>query len=491
MNQDYQEKLKKAQYFVNERAKDIQGTQWRQAYHISAPAGWINDPNGLVQFKGEYHVFYQFHPFDPNWGPMYWGHVKSSDLVHWEHLPIALAPFEAYDKDGCFSGSAVVDQDMLKLIYTGNQWLQSDHSELKQVQCLAESSDAVTFKKYQSNPVLSEVPKDGCSHFRDPKVWKYKEKWYMVLGSKKEEKGNALLYSSKNLIDWDYLGVLAANSGGNLGYMWECPDFFPLKDKHILLLSPEGIQQEGNQFVNLKQTGFYIGDFDYETLNYTQESFKELDSGHDLYAAQTFEDSKGRRILIAWMDMWESEMPTKKDGWAGALTLPRELSLNEKGTLLMNPVEELTALREERILQRKHLWVEKAEKLASGLLMEIEAELNLSASSFSEVGFEFRASGKQKTILSYSSSNGALSLDRSQSGEGPGGKRVVYLDNRQTLKLRIFLDRSSIEVFINEGEHTLTSRIYPDAESDGTIVFAENGKAMFSHLSLWRLKDIW
>ncbi len=201
---------------------------YRLAYHITAPTGWINDPNGLLHFQGEYHVFYQHYPSRPEWGPMHWGHVKSKDLVHWERLPIALAPSESYDHDGCFSGSAVDADGTLTLVYTGNVWLNEEKTSIKQVQCLATSADGITFLKDCANPVLRHPPHEERSgHFRDPKVWRHEDRWYMVLGTQREGKGAVLVYTSNDLHQWQYLGVVAENDG-SLGYMWECPDFFSL-----------------------------------------------------------------------------------------------------------------------------------------------------------------------------------------------------------------------------------------------------------------------
>jgi beta-fructofuranosidase len=272
----------------------------RLAYHIMVPP-WINDPNGLIQFQGEYHVFYQYHPYSPNWGPMHWGHVKSRDLVHWKHLPIALTPDKDYDQDGCFSGCAVDDHGTLTLIYTGNVEGDGDKTPAHQVQCLATSTDGMTFLKDPANPVIHDAPLEGLSsHFRDPKVWRYQDRWYMVIGTQKEKKGRILLYTSADLRQWRYLGVVA-ESNGLLGYMWECPDFFSLGEQEVLLFSPQGIVAQDERYQNLYQTGYLLGKLDYTTGKFTHGSFEELDKGFDFYAAQTFADASGRRILIGWI----------------------------------------------------------------------------------------------------------------------------------------------------------------------------------------------
>ena len=268
----------------------------RNKYHFMAPAYWLSDPNGLIYFKGEYHMFYQHYPYAPHWGSMHWGHAKSKDLVHWEHLPIALAPSEHYDLDergGCFSGSAVDDNGTLAVVYTGTVWREG---KVIQSQCLATSTDGITFEKYEGNPVIPGPPEDGSADFRDPKVWKHDGKWYVVIGSCKDGKGKALLYRSDDLKKWDYVGVLA-ESDGSMGTMWECPDFFPLGDKHVLVFSAMGMGE--------KKTMYLVGNMDYETGKFTWDTCGEVDCGFEYYAPQSFLDDKGRRIMIAWLNAWD------------------------------------------------------------------------------------------------------------------------------------------------------------------------------------------
>ncbi|MEB6549790.1 glycoside hydrolase family 32 protein [Heyndrickxia sporothermodurans] len=465
--------------------------RYRLGYHIMAPANWINDPNGLIQYKGEYHVFYQHHPFDENWGPMHWGHVKSKDLVHWEHLPIALTPTEDYEKDGCFSGSAVDDNGVLTLIYTGNIFVDREKDIVDQSQCIATSVDGIHFTKEAANPVISKHPEEGSGHFRDPKVWRHGEYWYMVLGTRKGNTGKVILYKSKDLRQWEYLGVLA-ESDETLGYMWECPDFFELDGKYVLMFSPQGMEAKGDLYNNLFQTGYLIGEYDYETNKFIHGSFTELDHGHDFYAVQTLLDDKGRRIAIGWMDMWESNMPTKEDGWCGALTLPRELTLGENNEILMNPVEELTFLRElknsvctDKSISGTHL-VETKEDL-----IELKLEFDLTKTAAESVGLKIRGINQEETTLLYQIENQKLTLDCTKSGKGEDGVRRTKVESNQVLSLRVFIDRSSIEVFVNDGQATLTSRIYPKEERLGIELFTENGDAHVIDFTYWKLKDIW
>ncbi|AOH55005.1 sucrose-6-phosphate hydrolase [Peribacillus muralis] len=486
-----QNKLQQAQDALNHAIGKVKN-KYRLGYHIMAPANWMNDPNGLIQYKGDYHVFYQHNPYDENWGPMHWGHVKSKDLVHWEHLPIALAPGDTCDTNGCFSGSAVDNNGELTLIYTGHHDVDKETDIIYENQNIAVSTDGITFHKIVENPVIPEPPADSNTHFRDPKVWKHKDSWYMVIGNSTEDKiGRVILYRSLDLRKWSYVGVLAEGNE-TLGFMWECPDFFELDGKFVLLISPQGMKAEKDLYNNLYQTGYLVGDYDYQTNDFTHDSFIELDHGHDFYAVQTLVDDKNRRIAFGWMDMWESDMPTKADGWCGALTLPRELTLGKDHKLLMNPVQELDALRnaEHNIIRQQKVadsyLVEVNEEL-----LEIKAVFDLENCHASAIGVKIRGVNEEETVLTYNLNQQKLTLDCSKSGRVNDGRRTATLEANELLSLRIFVDRSSIEIFANEGQTTMTSRIYPIEEKLGIEVFTENGEVRIKELTYWSLKDIW
>jgi beta-fructofuranosidase len=423
---------------------------------------------------------------------MHWGHVKSKNLVHWEHLPIALAPGDTCDTGGCFSGSAVDNNGELTLIYTGHHYIDKEKDLFYQNQNITVSADGVTFQKAAENPVISEPPTDSNHHFRDPKVWKNKDNWYMVVGnSTKENVGRVILYRSSDLREWSYVGVLAQGDE-KLGFMWECPDFFELDGKFVLMISPQGIKEEGDLYNNIFQTGYLVGEYDYETNNFTHGSFTELDYGHDFYAVQTLKDEKGRRIAIGWMDMWESDMPTKADGWCGALTLPREVTLGENDKILMNPVEELNLLREieHNILTHKVISSDYLIETKEDLL-EIKAVFDLTNCNSQSVGLRIRGVNQEETVLTYYLDKQTLTLNCSKSGKVEDGVRNTILRTNQELSLRIFIDRSSIEVFANEGQTTMTSRIYPTENRLGIELFADSGDAKIKELTYWKLKDIW
>lgn len=483
--------LKEADSFVQKESKKVQQTKWALQYHVAPPAYWMNDPNGFSFYKGEYHLFYQHHPYSPEWGPMYWGHVKSKDLVTWTHMPIALAPSEEYDIDGCFSGSAIEKDGKLYIMYTGNKWTGKNHdTDLEQVQCLAISEDGIHFQKVQENPVISRVPEGDIHpfHIRDPKVWKYKKFFYCVLGSRtKDHIGQVLLYRSIDLINWEFLNVLTKGEG-NLGYMWECPDLFNLDSYDVLVFSPQGVKSEGYLYHNVHQSGYMLGKLNYESGIFKHRNFKLLDYGFDVYAPQTMIDNKGRRIMIAWMTMWESDMPEQKDNWAGAMTIPRQLSIEDE-KLLCRPVAELAELREEEIAYEQILF--KGEKSLEGISGDCyELQVTFDIEEASNFGINIRTDGdaNEKTIISYDKDSGFLTLDRNKSGKGPGGVRRAPVElEDEKLHLQIYVDLSSIEVFINNGEKVMTARIYPGENSKG-IIFFSNKNVKIETLKKWNLK---
>ncbi len=430
---------------------ELTNDRYRLGYHVSAPAGWINDPNGFCYYKGYYHIFYQYHPYSADWGPMHWGHARSKDLVHWESLPIAIAPDTKADEDGCFSGSAIVKDDVLYLIYTGHHYYgDGDSDHFWQTQDLAYSTDGINFTKYENNPIIALPPTDNTHHFRDPKVWQKDDFYYMILGSQGQDgHGRVITYRSKDLKDWQYLGAITkAKALATEGYMWECPDFFELAGKDVLLLSPQGIEADGQKYLNLFQTGYFVGKYDYQKNIFSHGSFTELDHGHDFYATQTMLAPDGRRLVFGWMDMWESDFPEKADGWAGALTLPRELILKDD-KLYMRPIKELSQLRTAKLatwdknLTQKTLLCE-GEKQA-------ELELTLDSADFSLTLNDPKTNAQIK--LSFDQKTQTFILENRD-------KRYATIAPKSKLKLQLFIDTSSLEIFINDGEAVFTERFY-------------------------------
>ncbi|HUC92428.1 MAG TPA: glycoside hydrolase family 32 protein [Paenibacillus sp.] len=377
-------------------------------YHFMSPSAWINDPNGLIRFKDEYHMFYQLHPFSADNGPKHWGHAKSADLIHWEHLPVALAPSEAFEGNGCFSGTAVVDNGVLTLVYTGNLVAEGVK---RQVQCLAFSEDGVTFRKYETNPVIREFPPDGSEDFRDPKVWKHENSWYMAVGSGKDGIAKALLYKSPDLLEWRYVGVMAESPGPHHGVIWNCPDFFSIGDRDVLLVSPA--VWPGNMR-EVRKSLYYIGKMDYDTGKFVVEADGDVDAGWDFYAPQTMVDERGRVILIGWMDMWFNLMPSKAYGWAGAMTIPREAVLLPDGKLGFRPFKELQALRSDHRRFDAFTLTPDVGALYGVQVdsLEMAAVFDTARCGGERFGIKLRqsADGRHETVVGYAPATGGIDL---------------------------------------------------------------------------------
>ena len=492
----HREALLKAEHSIAKIKDTVSRDLSRQKYHFMAPAYWINDPNGLIFYKGEYHLFYQHYPHGSRWGAMHWGHAKSKDLVHWEHLPIALAPSEPYDlheRGGCFSGSAVDDNGVLTLLYTGT--ILKENGQVIQTQCLATSEDGITFEKFEGNPVIPGPPEDGSVDFRDPKVWKHGELWYMVVGSRKDDIGKALLYKSTDLRVWEYVGVLA-ESDGTMGYMWECPDFFSLGGRHVLMFSPMGM---GN-----RTTIYLVGDMDYETGKFTWDTMGDIDHGYEYYAPQSFLDGKGRRVIIAWLNAWDwmpwfkDFGPTEKNHWCGAMSAPRIVELDTDGRLRFSPVEELKVLRREHVRLENTTISPGADvlpKYAASDCVEIIAEFQLAGCTAEEIGFVLRASGDgtQRTMLIYNLTTNELRFDRNQSDGWSEGVPSVILERsgEEALKLHVFIDTAVVEVYTDHYRTVMTNNIYPDPGSIHMEVFSTGGLVTVSSIDIWKLCSAW
>ncbi len=456
----------------------VEQDPFRLNYHLMPPVGLLNDPNGLIHFKGNYHVFYQWNPFETAHGAKYWGHYTSKDLIHWETQPIALAPSEWYEKNGCYSGSAIESDGKLYLFYTGN--VKREDGTRETYQCLAVSSDGIKFTKY--GPVI-KVPDGYTAHFRDPKVWKHGDLWYMVLGAQTlSEQGAVVLFFSKDLFQWNEAGKIAGDGMNGLkdfGYMWECPDLIHLNDKDILLTSPQGLEPLGHLYSNLFQSGYFIGELDYENHRFEHGPFIELDRGFDFYAPQTFVDDNGRTIMFGWMgitDDTEAHHPTVSQRWLHALTIPRELVLRD-GKVYQMPVKELNKLRKNNT-SISDLVIDND----TGMHAEIKGEcLELKLDSIQLSGVQFQINIRNEAIFIYDQGKREASLQRRNVRTNLMETRTCRLESLE--KLQIFIDTSSIEIFINDGEETFTSRYFPKL-SEEKIIFS--GEAQFN-LMKWDL----
>lgn len=428
--------------------------KYQPHYHISAPMGWLNNPAGFTFFQRQYHIFYQYHPYNGGWGHIQWGHAVSDDLIDWRHYPPAIIPRESYEKHGCLTGTALVQNNYMTVFYTGRS---RNGNDTMQYQNVAISSDGIIFQKYLYNPIIKEPPSFKYD-VRNPKVWKKRNTWYMLCGMRNQLRLGALgLYTSRDMFSWHFNGTVA-QSYGDMGYMWECPDFFELDGVHMLILSVRGIQSEGFRFRNLYQTGYMIGTFSYRTGRFNEDfevstaTFNEIDYGHDFYATQTMLTRDGRRLMIAWLGMSESPSVESADGWVSMLTLIRELRISDQGRLLMQPLKEMVDLRSEIV---EEAWYIPGESFLTGS-KAFELLIN-SANGPNEILIALHWKGG-KYVVQFKSKRGAITVNR---GGNDGLRHADWNPAGNTVNMRIFVDYSSVEVFCGKGEVVFSSRIYP------------------------------
>ncbi|MDE6204066.1 MAG: glycoside hydrolase family 32 protein [Lachnospiraceae bacterium] len=468
-----------------EAAEKIIKKEERPDFHLSVRTGWLNDPNGFSYYRGEYHLFYQYYPYEAKWGSMHWGHAVSRDLLHWKYLPAALAPDEKYDTDGCFSGSAVVLPDGRHLLmYTGvaKEHQANDVFCDVQTQCLA-VGDGVDYDKYGMNPVLDwkDLP-EGASRadFRDPKMWQEKDgTYYCVVGSRPADgSGQILLYASKDGFKWEFKSILASNNN-RFGKMWECPDFFKLDGKWVLLTSPQDMLPKGFEYHNGNGTLCLIGNYDEETCTFTEESDQAVDYGIDFYAPQTVLAPDGRRIMIGWMQNWDTcNLRSPEEPWFGQMSLPRELSIRN-GRLYQWPIRELDGMR---CNKTEHMDVSFSGTITldgvKGRRVDMELVLRPGDEEelYQKFAVRFAQNEPYQTSLSFRPRESILKVDRKFSGSRRAiihQRRCLVNSTSGNIKMRIILDRFSVEVFVNDGEHVLTATMYTEQAADGISFFAD------------------
>jgi beta-fructofuranosidase len=455
----------------------------RPAYHLTPSANWMNDPNGAIQWQGQYHLFYQHNPFAPVSKNKHWAHVASRDLLHWEQLPLALAPTPGgYDKDGCFSGCMVVNQGVPTIIYTG---------VMPEVQCLATSSgDLREWRKHPANPVLAMRPPGlKTLTFRDPYAWRGEDgQWNLLLGSGLQGQGGAcLLYRSPDLLSWEFVSVLFSSPAEKFGTKWNCPIFFEMGGQHVLIVSGQPVWKPF----------FFTGSFD--GAQFTPQTQGLVDYGGNLYATQVFFDDAGRAIFWGWIWEGRPDVEIREAGWAGVMTLPRQVQLCADGELSFTPAAEVLSLRREHTCLggREIPEGERVLEDIQGDALEIVARIDPAASETCGVSVLCAGDGCEQTCIGYDAAQGCVYIDRCQSCLQPemafGWPNPTYhsaplkLAPGQPLELRIFVDHSVIEVYTNRGL-CLSSRVYRRSPAScGVRLFAHGGSACLQALDAWRL----
>ena len=428
----------------------------RARYHFQPEKNWMNDPNGPVVIDGKLHLFYQYNPYGAAWGNMTWGHAVAQDLTVWKHLPCALHPDMPYDKDGVFSGCCVMKDGLPHILYTGVQ---------PEVQCLAiGDKNAEHFEKYEHNPIIVRQEGEQLNGFRDPFAWQEDGMTYIAIGSgEKGKRGFAFVYRSEDLKHWERVGELCSGNDPEED-MWECPNFIRFPDGSATLL------------VSLmKAIRVYAMDGKYHDHKLDAGALRPFDLGDSYYAPNTVTLPDGRIVNIGWMR--ETIPGREAAGWQGMMTLPREVVQYGDGAVGVRPVSEVARLRGERLASKKEFTLRSGENALKGVhSRNCEIFLEFEAGSQGELVLELCKSerGEEKCVVTYDGVSDAIWVDCSRCG---GAKQRVggYVAGRGVTKLRVFLDGSALEVYVNDRE-TLTTRVYPAREdSDGMRLYAEGG----------------
>ena len=471
--------IEKARRYEREESQKITRDK-RPIYHFSNPIGWMNDPNGFSDYKGEHHLFFQYYPYATHWDSMHWGHAKSNDFIRWEYLPIALAPDQCYDNFGVFSGSAIEDGENQILIYTGVERKVTEKGEnrIRQNQCIA-IGNGINYEKVENNPVVTaDMLPIGSSQedFRDPKIWKQDDKFFMVVGSRHSDgSGQIALFCSEKLEKWEFIGILD-RSENKIGTMWECPDFYPLDGKQILMISPQEMEAKGLEFHNGNNTVFLIGNYDKEKFKFTREKVQSIDYGLDFYAPQTMETDDGRRIMIGWMQSWDNPMYPDNQLYSGMMTIPRELSIKEERVCQL-PVRELEKYRK-NVIKHDRICIQEETECKGICGRSIDLQLTLKGNEYDKFKMKLAADDKYYSEIIYDKDEKTLTFDRTHSGlkKDTLCTRSMFVSEKEDmLYLRILIDSFSVEIFVNDGEQVMSSLIYTPI-SASKISFQSNGK---------------
>ena len=429
---------------------------FREHFHLMPPVGWLNDPNGLCQFEGVYHAFFQYSPFDAEGGVKMWGHYISDNMLDWKYQGVALYPDQPFDCHGVYSGSALVEDGKMYLYYTGNVKLEDGEYDYIRTgregnTVLVSSEDGIHFGHKKQLMRNTDYPDDLTCHVRDPKVWKEQDTYYMVQGARtKEDVGQILIFTSKDKVNWKFKSRIESKEP--FGYMWECPDYFTIGDKKILSASVQGLEGGIWEERNVYQSGYFEVEGDILS-SYKLGEYKLWDYGFDYYAPQSFETEDGRRIHISWMGMPDCEAYTNltiADGWQHCFTLPREIYVKD-GKICQRPVRELdykeaiTKTAENKLqadsCKAYDLKIDKIQNnqfciaLAEELLLE-----------YTDGRFRMRFTDNRKTCVS-------------------AGRDCRYVETDEVTNIRVIADVSSVEVLVNDGEYVFSTRYYPDKYS--------------------------
>jgi beta-fructofuranosidase len=472
----------------------LAGDRHRPLYHFIAPGNWMNDPNGPIFWKGKYHLFYQYNPSGPFWGSIHWGHAVSSDLVHWDDLPIALTPSrDGPDRNGCWSGCLVDNNGVPTAFYTGLE---------PQTVCVATGDDDLIRWKQHERPVISEPPANigltgfpsltghPSADFRDPFVWSEASRWFMLVGAgMREHGGTALLYDSEDSRHWRFLCPILTDVVGADCNMWECPILLRFGDRCVLLLCPHP---------EAKYVYWIAGEWREGTLR--EHKRRKLDLGTYVYAPQCLSESaRDRNLVWTWIKEGRSTEAQSSAAWSGLLSLPKECSLDENDNLIIKPAPELSSLRRECRAVTEQSLTPASENPFLGFksdCLEIEAELSFAEPTICYLRLRASPDHTEQTTIRYNSAEQVIAVDCSQSSLDPNVDHDIVSgnlgpDGQKRVCFRAFLDRSVLELF-TANTACITQRLYPKREDSVQMSFGvTSGSVIVHRLSAWKLAPIW
>lgn len=462
-------------------------------YHIRPSSGLLNDPNGFSYFNGAWHVFYQQYPFGPVHGLKSWHHMKSTDLVHWEDMGLAVKPDTQFDSHGAYSGSATMINDKLFLMYTGNvrdqDWVRHSY------QNGAWMNQDGNIEKL-SRPLI-ETPDHVTEHFRDPQILKHGDKYYTILGAqdKETETGKIAIFSASNLTGkWTDLGYINFTDK-DMGYMIECPNLVFVDDQPVLIFCPQGLDKKITSYENIYPNMYVTGSkfkFDAAKMTTTQDAPINLDDGFDVYATQAFNAPNGKAYAISWVGLPDVEYPTDNENWANCLSQVKELSL-KKGRLIQRPVAAMGTLRQAGHLIRTEKVIDSRQVVESHAGQQYELKITIARNQRGTLHLAGNHPVNQSLQLNFNTGKDAFfEIDRSKAGqtfnEKFGTTRKIRLPENQDLDLDIFIDHSLAEVFVNNGEHVMTLRYFADPKNDKIAFTGKNSLNYYG--TFWNLADM-